>query len=124
LLQKTIGHLNDALSFTLAIPRQAYTIRLFCIWPLWMAMETVAVLQNNRSLIESDDPVKISRSTVKKILRRTPLYCFSDFLLKRSFASIINGNEFNHSQKFDIDDLKNRLNQISLDNDSFKTSSV
>ncbi len=124
LLQKTIGHLNDALDFTLAIPRQAYTIRLFCIWPLWMAMETVAVLRNNRSLIESDAPVKISRATVKRILRRTPLYCFSDFLLKRSFASIINGYEFSHSQRFNLDNLRNRLNQISLDNDSFKTSLV
>lgn len=124
LLQKTLGHLRDALDFTLAIPRQAYTIRLFCIWPLWMAMETVAVLRDNRRLIESEDPVKISRATVKKILRRTPLYCFSDFLLKRSFANIINGYELNQSQKFDLDDLKKRLSQIPLDNDSFKASLV
>ncbi|OGW15705.1 MAG: squalene/phytoene synthase, partial [Nitrospinae bacterium RIFCSPLOWO2_12_FULL_47_7] len=48
LLKKTIGHLQDALRFTLAIPRQEFSLRLFCIWPLWMAMETVAVLHNNQ----------------------------------------------------------------------------
>jgi len=34
LLNKTVGHLNDALNFILAIPRSYARIRLFCIWPL------------------------------------------------------------------------------------------
>ncbi|MBI5427449.1 MAG: squalene/phytoene synthase family protein [Nitrospinae bacterium] len=116
LLQKTAGHLQDALKFTLAIPRGEYSIRLFCIWPLWMALETVAVLHNNRSLIDSDDPVKISREAVKSILRRTSLICFSNFLLKRSFDRVLKRSQLEPPPRFDLDGLKLRLSGIPLDN--------
>lgn len=115
LLNKTMGHLEDALQFTLAVPRKAPRIRLFCIWPLWMAVETVTVLHNNRELLQSDDPVKISRRTVRKILRRTPLLCYSDTLLKRSFGRIQKRAELIHPPKFDLKNLKSRLAALSLD---------
>ncbi len=118
LLQKTMGHLQDALKFTLAIPRTEYSIRLFCIWPLWMALETVAVLHNNRSLIDSDDPVKISRAAVRRILRRTSLICFSNFLLERSFDGIAERSQLENPPRFDLDGLKARLSNIPLDNHS------
>lgn len=115
LLNKTMGHLEDALKFTLALPRTAPRIRLFCIWPLWMALETVAVLHNNRELLHSDDPVKISRRTVRQILRRTPLLCFSDTLLKLSFGRIQKRADLTHPPKFDLNNLKSRLARLSLD---------
>ena len=114
LLHKTVGHLQDALKFTLAIPRRNPAIRLFCIWPLWMAMETVAVLHNNRALLTSDDPVKISRQTVRKILRRTPLYVFSNTLLNRSFNGILKHGEFAYPPHFNPNNLKERLSRIPL----------
>ena len=115
LLNKTMGHLQDALKFTLAIPRKDPRIRLFCIWPLWMAVETVAVLHNNRELLKSDDPVKISRKTVRQILRRTQFLCYSDTLLKRSFERIQKRAELIHPPTFDLKNLKSRLSALSLD---------
>ncbi len=115
LLDKTMGHLQDALKFTLAIPRKDPRIRLFCIWPLWMAVETVAVLHNNRELLKSDDPVKISRKTVRQILRRTRMLCFSDTLLKLSFERIQKRADLTHPPKFDLNNLKSRLSTISLE---------
>jgi farnesyl-diphosphate farnesyltransferase len=115
LLNKTMGHLQDALQFTLAIPRKDPRIRLFCIWPLWMAVETVAVLHNNRELLRSDDPVKISRKTVRQILRRTPLLCYSDTLLKLSFERIQKRAELVHPPKFDLNNLKSRLATLPLE---------
>ncbi|MCF8720088.1 squalene/phytoene synthase family protein [Nitrospina gracilis] len=115
LLHKTLGHLEDALRFTLAIPRSETRIRLFCIWPLWMAMETVAVLHNNKALLNSDDPVKISRSTVRRILRRTRWLCYSDLLLKWSFGDIKKRAQLKNPPRFDLDALNQRLNRISLD---------
>jgi len=115
LLRKTSGHLRDALTFTLAIPRREISIRLFCIWPLWMAMETVAVLVNNRSLVHSEDPVKISRATVRKILRRTPFFCFSNFLLNRSFDNILKRCDCGAPPPFDFQNLQDRLSKIPLD---------
>jgi farnesyl-diphosphate farnesyltransferase len=115
LLQKTLGHLQDALKFTLAIPKDRPDIRLFCIWPLWMALETVAVLHNNRDLLTSDDPVKISRQTVRRILRRTRLLCRSDLLLKLSFGKIQKRARLPQPPVFERDQLKSRLAEIPLD---------
>lgn len=115
LLLKTTGHLRDALKFTLAIPRKESSIRLFCIWPLWMAMETVAVLHNNPDLLKSDDPVKISRKTVHQILRRTRLLCYSNFMLKYSFAQIQKRTGLYDSPAFNLASLKDRLTKIALD---------
>jgi len=115
LLNKTMGHLQDALKFTMAIPRKAPRIRLFCIWPLWMAVETVATLHNNRELLKSEDPVKISRKTVRQILRRTQFLCYSDTLLKLSFRNIQQRAELLHPPKFDLSSLKSRLSALSLD---------
>ncbi|QPJ66663.1 MAG: squalene/phytoene synthase family protein [Candidatus Nitrohelix vancouverensis] len=114
LLLKTTGHLRDALKYTLAIPRQEVSLRLFCIWPLWMAAETVATLHNNRELMTSDAQVKISRKTVRKILRRTPLIAFSNFLLQRSFDSILKSNDFTNPPRFDLKHLKSRLEKLDL----------
>jgi len=115
LLSKTVGHLNDALDFILAIPASQMRIRLFCIWPLWMAMETVAVLHNNHDLLKSDSNVKITRKTVKRILRRTPFICWSNSLLKRSFKNILKRETFNSPGRFNLDELKQRLGKLALD---------
>jgi farnesyl-diphosphate farnesyltransferase len=115
LLFKTNGHLHDALKFILAIPRTELSLRLFCIWPLWMAMKTVAALHNNPALLSSSAPVKISRSQVKRILLGTPLIAWSNFLLGSSFNNILGEKEFDNHPKFDLEYLQKRLAQISLD---------
>lgn len=116
LLWKTNGHLHDALKFTLAIPRNELSLRLFCIWPLWMAMKTVAALHNNPALLSSNAPVKISRNQVKKVLLGTPLIAWSNFFLKRSFDSILQNTELKNPPEFDLEGLHQRLDRISLDN--------
>jgi len=122
LLNKTTGHLEDALRFTLAIPRSETRIRLFCIWPLWMAMETVAVLHNNQALLNSDDPVKISRATVRRILRRTRWLCYSDLMLKWSFGEIKKRARLENPPRFDLDALHARLEAMPLDSRDSKTA--
>ncbi len=114
LLRKTMGHLKDALKFTLALPRTRLDIRLFCVLPLWMAVETAATLFNNRRLLESEDPVKISRKTVKRIVRRGPILAFSNFLLRKSFESILKRCELGPCPEFDYQDLKKRLKKNEL----------
>ena len=112
LLNKTVGHLQDALKFTLALPRSAIRLRLFCIWPLWMALETVALLNNNRDLLGSEDPAKIPRSTVKTILLITPWIAWSNSLLTRSFNKILTRCDCSTPPRFDIKYLQKRLNKI------------
>ena len=80
-----------------------------------MAMETVAKLHNNHDLLKSNANVKISRKTVKRILRRTPFICWSNSLLLRSFTNILEHEEFNSPESFNLDNLKQRLSTIVLD---------
>jgi len=115
LLSKTNSHLHDALKFTLALPRTEIALRLFCIWPLWMAVKTVSVLHNNPELLNSNAQVKISRSTVKRILFGTPLIVWSNSLLEYSFANIINDKAFQNPPPFDLQGLKSRLEKIPLE---------
>ncbi|MBT5959473.1 MAG: squalene/phytoene synthase family protein [Nitrospina sp.] len=115
LLCKTNGHLDDALKFTLALPRTEIALRLFCIWPLWMAAKTVSVLHNNPDLLKSKAPVKISRSTVKRILLGTPFIAWSNNLLKVSFGNIIDDKVLQNSPVFDREGLMSRLERIPLD---------
>ena len=115
LLRKTTGHLRDALKFSTAIPNHKLSLRLFCIWPLWMAMETVAKLHNNPSLLASSAPVKISRGTVRRILWYTPLFAYSDFLLNLSFEKILKTRELQNPPRFNLENLQKRLGKIPLD---------
>lgn len=72
LTQKALGHLEDAKDYTLLIPRLEPRIRLFCLWPLFMATATlVKVVADNQVL--SQEKVKISRSDVKGIIKSTTL---------------------------------------------------
>ena len=112
LLRKTNGHLHDALKFTLAIPRTEIALRLFCIWPLWMAVKTVAVLHNNPELLNSNAQVKISRRTVKRILLGTPFIVWSNNLLKISFNNIINDKVLKNASTFDLEGLMTRVKKI------------
>jgi farnesyl-diphosphate farnesyltransferase len=80
-----------------------------------MAVKTVSALHNNSELLSSDAPVKISRSTVKRILLGTRCIAWSNRLLKMSFDNIISDEAFQNPPTFDLQGLMARLKNIPLD---------
>ena len=78
------GHLRNALSYTLLIPRRHLGIRRFCLWALGMAVPTLDNIYRN-PLFASGDEVKISRSEVRRIVRQYGLMAGSDTLLSMLF---------------------------------------
>jgi farnesyl-diphosphate farnesyltransferase len=78
------GHLQNALSYTLLIPRRYLGIRRFCLWALGMAVPTLDNIYSN-PVFESGDEVKISRVDVKRIVRRYGLMASSDAMLRKLF---------------------------------------
>jgi len=78
------GHLQNALSYTLLIPRRYLGIRRFCLWALGMAVPTLDNIYRN-PVFESRDEVKISRMDVRRIVRRYGLMAISDTLLRGLF---------------------------------------
>lgn len=84
------GHLQNALDYTLLIPRRYLGIRRFCLWALGMAVPTLDNIYRN-PVFESADEVKISRPEVRKIVRRYGLMAGSDAMLRALFRRASRG---------------------------------
>ncbi len=89
LVAKTLGHLEEALAYTLAIPRRHRGLRLFCLWPLLMAAETLALLAEDAARPAASAAGaarnKITRGRVARIVRLTSLLWWSDRWLRAEF---------------------------------------
>ncbi|HAO99681.1 MAG TPA: squalene synthase [Fibrobacteres bacterium] len=86
LFSKTQKHLEDALEYSCLIPRWDMKLRLFCLWPLFMAAETLALLAESVDALTQGVRLKIPRQTVKRIVRRTSLFGWSNGWIHREFA--------------------------------------
>lgn len=81
LINLALTYLDEALKYTLDIPRTLIRYRLFCAWPLFMAVKTLAKLYGKYSFI-TGKVVKISRAEVQRIVRSTSLAAVSNTALK------------------------------------------
>lgn len=91
LLAKAKQHLEDALEYSCLLPRLEPRLRLFCLWPLFMAAETLALLGRNREALQGGVKQKISRGAVKRIIRRTSVACWSNAWIHTMFREAISG---------------------------------
>lgn len=81
LIDLALIYLDEALEYTLNIPRMLIRYRLFCLWPLFMAVESLAKLSGEQNLFRGE-VVKISRNDVKRIVRDTSLAVMSNGALR------------------------------------------
>jgi farnesyl-diphosphate farnesyltransferase len=86
LLAVTLEHYRAGWEYTLAIPRRVVSLRLACIWPLWIGLRTLELLA------QADDPCaarivrKIERPEVKRLMRRSALRAVSNRALDREYG--------------------------------------
>ena len=78
LIQKAKRHLQDAKNYIKALPRFKHRMRLFCLWPSLMAVDNLRVISRGGN--------KITRETVKKIIRYSMLFGWSNFWVEREFS--------------------------------------
>lgn len=88
LVQKAWGHLDDAIAYTKLVPNIKMRTRLFCLWPLFMAAENMKLIGDGSSLFASEKKVKITRDTVKRIVKQTTLHFYSDSWIENSYAKL------------------------------------
>ena len=88
LVKKAWGHLDDAIAYTKLIPNVKMRTRLFCLWPLFMAAENMKLIGDGSSLFASEKKVKITRDTVKRIIKSTTLHFYSDRWIEKSYAKL------------------------------------
>ena len=88
LVAKAWKHLDDAIAYTKLVPNVKMRTRLFCLWPLFMAAENMKLIGDGSSLFASDRKVKISRDTVKKIVKSTTAHFYSDKWIEKTYTNL------------------------------------
>lgn len=87
LTEKAEKHLRHGLEYIAAFPTHQHRIRVAVMWPLFFAVKTLAISQNNINVIFSE--VKISRSDVKGIMSTTYYNGWSNKWLKKYYNGIL-----------------------------------
>ncbi len=85
LILKAANHLDDALSYSLAIPRRLFRIRIFCLLTLFLAIATLTEAKDNPGILHGKG-VKISRQMVQQIVKKIMFLSFSNRALKNYYS--------------------------------------
>jgi farnesyl-diphosphate farnesyltransferase len=70
-LDHALDHYDAAWKYTLAIPKSCCRIRLACIWPIWIGLETIALLRRAENPLDPAQRIRINRSLVYAIMVRS-----------------------------------------------------
>lgn len=84
LIRRAAGHLDDALDYTLYIPRREVRLRLFCLLPLFFAISTLSLAKDNLKLL-AGERVKISRRQVRQCMHTALFFFWSNRRLTRFY---------------------------------------
>ncbi|WP_024871819.1 phytoene/squalene synthase family protein [Tolumonas lignilytica] len=67
LVAVAMGHLRDALDYTLALPAEEQGLRQFCLWAVGMAVLTLQKIQHSDEYLQGNN-VKITRQDVRSVI--------------------------------------------------------
>ena len=87
LVENAQQHLDKALEYILIIPEKQEKLRIFNEIPLFLATATLSECYNNQRLFFED--VKISKSKLEEVLKKSRRYCRSNQDIKNYYASLI-----------------------------------
>ena len=68
MIQMALGHFKEADNYILAIPRREIRLRLACIWPLWIGLKTLGLIAAERSILNPELNLKITRGEVNRLI--------------------------------------------------------
>jgi len=86
LLIMTQKEVEIAQAYILKLPRRAYRIRLFCLWPLLMSQDTLVKLgEHLADVLDPSQRIKIGRRDVRRIMATTALCASSNLLVGGMF---------------------------------------
>jgi farnesyl-diphosphate farnesyltransferase len=88
LIEKARGHLADALTYSVTLPRTAYRIRIFCLTSLYFAVRTLRMADTDPRLLDPAHKVKITRGDVYRTVAVSHLVAPFDGLVRRYYRSL------------------------------------
>lgn len=94
LLDLTLSHYHEGWTYTLAIPRQDWRLRLACAWPLLIGISTLALVRRSQRLLDPQVRVKIARMQVYGIMLRSLVSVWSDRALQQYYGRLLSQGGF------------------------------
>jgi len=93
LVRFSLDHFRAAMAYTFAIPRTAIRLRLACLWPILIGLETLLLLADNKAWLDPACVSKIPRGNVYRVIARSTASVMSDTLLRRWMDDLISSIE-------------------------------
>ncbi|WEY41741.1 phytoene/squalene synthase family protein [Paraburkholderia sp. SUR17] len=93
LVRATLDLYRDAVEYTLAIPAFQLRLRLACLWPILIGLETLLLLVSNDAWLDPAKVSKIPRSQVYGIVTRSTLVAPSNTMLRTWTGRLIRSIE-------------------------------
>ncbi|HZZ13669.1 MAG TPA: squalene/phytoene synthase family protein [Paraburkholderia sp.] len=84
LVRKTLDHFREALDYTLAIPGLSLRLRLACLWPILIGLDTLLLLVENPLWLDPVHVSKVRRNRVYQIIASSLLIVPSNRLVSAS----------------------------------------
>lgn len=81
------AYIDAAMQYILLLPKKALQVRMFCLIPLFMAIESYVKCMDNAEVFEAGKKVKISRERVGDIVAKSGMWGTNNERLVRWFAA-------------------------------------
>jgi farnesyl-diphosphate farnesyltransferase len=82
LVRKALDHFRESLDYTLAIPAFSVRLRLACLWPILIGLDTLLLLVDNDAWLDPAKVSKIRRNEVYRIIASSLLLVPSNGLVR------------------------------------------
>lgn len=89
LVRRSLDHFRAAIDYTFAIPAWSLRLRLACLWPILIGLETLLLLVDNENWLDPHQASKLKRGDVYRILLRSTLAAPSNWLLRTWFDGLL-----------------------------------
>jgi farnesyl-diphosphate farnesyltransferase len=89
LVRIALDHFRAAIDYTFALPRLSVRLRLACLWPILIGLETLELLVGNEDWLDPARPSKLTRNDVYRILACSTLMAPSNTLLNSWFKRLL-----------------------------------
>ncbi|MEA3122855.1 MAG: farnesyl-diphosphate farnesyltransferase [Paraburkholderia sp.] len=99
LVRVALAHYRAAMEYTFAISACSVRLRLACLWPIFIGLETLLLLVDNDDWLDAQKILKVRRTQVYGIMARSMASVASDRLLRRWAESIIHKIETRMSER-------------------------
>lgn len=71
LIGTALDNYREGLRYTVALPPLSVRLRLACLWPIVIGLETLSLLVQNENWLSPDYPSKVSREKVYRLILRS-----------------------------------------------------